>query len=436
MGRALRHSGVRDIGLDPRHGSAAPNHRFRGRRHHGGLLRWGDRRVPRIPLRDAVVPVVQLDRGSTVHSRRLGRSGSSVRVTGSDLLASTSPARVSAISRHRQHYRLGRRMERSHRGRVSSVRPVGLFGDRARGFLGSIDGFDRGLRHGLPDGPHDDRCRPDSEQTPLAPDIQAGRREISDGCLMGDAHPLLDVKDVSKSYFDKGKEFKILDLIRFELAERDFVCLVGPSGCGKSTLRRMLVGLVTPTSGQVLFEGHPIRADNPQVAMVFQSFALFPWLTVTQNVELGLEALHEDPAKRRAVAKKFIDAVGLTGFENAYPRELSGGMKQRVGIARALAINPLLLCMDEPFSSLDALTAQNLRDGILQFRSNPELPPEAVLMVTHSIEEAVYLADRVIVLSSRPGRMVAELEIDLPRPRNRKDPEFYGWVDEVYSLIV
>jgi len=252
---------------------------------------------------------------------------------------------------------------------------------------------------------------------------------------MGGAQPLLQVKDVSKSYFDNGKESKILDLIRFELAERDFVCLVGPSGCGKSTLLRIIVGLDTPTSGQVLFEGHPIRADNPQVAMVFQSFALFPWLTVAQNVELGLEALHEDPVKRRAVAKKFIDAVGLTGFENAYPRELSGGMKQRVGIARALTIEPLLLCMDEPFSSLDALTAQNLRDEILQLWSNPDLPPEAVLMVTHSIEEAVYLADRVIVLSSRPGRMVAELEIDLPRPRNRKDPEFYGWVDEIYSLI-
>ncbi len=248
--------------------------------------------------------------------------------------------------------------------------------------------------------------------------------------------PILEVQGITKSYLENGKEFKVIDLVNFELAERDFVCVVGPSGCGKSTLLRIIVGLDQPTSGRVLFEGQPIRADNPQVAMVFQSFALFPWMTVTENVELGLVARHEDEEKRRAIAHKFIEAVGLTGFENAYPRELSGGMKQRVGIARALALEPVLLCMDEPFSSLDALTAQNLRDEILQLWSNPDMPPKAVLMVTHSIEEAVYLADRVIVLSSRPGRIVAELDIDLPRPRNRKEPEFYGWVDEIYSLIV
>jgi len=263
-----------------------------------------------------------------------------------------------------------------------------------------------------------------------APPVTGSRPEVVD------PHPLLDVKDVRKSYFEKGKEFKVLDLVRFQLAERDFVCIVGPSGCGKSTLLRIIVGLDQPTSGVVLFEGEPIRADNPQVAMVFQSFALFPWLTVTQNVELGLEAQGKPPEERRKISQRFIEAVGLTGFENAFPRELSGGMKQRVGIARALAIEPLLLCMDEPFSSLDALTAQNLRDEILQLWENPDLPPKAVLMVTHSIEEAVYLADRVIVLSSRPGRMIAELNIDLPRPRNRKEPEFYGWVDEIYSLIV
>ncbi|HYY48701.1 MAG TPA: ATP-binding cassette domain-containing protein, partial [Thermoplasmata archaeon] len=153
---------------------------------------------------------------------------------------------------------------------------------------------------------------------------------------------LLEVKDVTKSYFENGKEFKVLETIRFELTARDFVCVVGPSGCGKSTLLRIIVGLEPPTSGAVLFEGQPIRADNPQVAMVFQSFALFPWLTVEQNVQLGLEAKGTPPEARHAIARKFIEAVGLTGFEEAYPRELSGGMKQRVGIARALAIEPLL----------------------------------------------------------------------------------------------
>jgi NitT/TauT family transport system ATP-binding protein len=248
--------------------------------------------------------------------------------------------------------------------------------------------------------------------------------------------PFLEIHGVSKSYFEAGKEFKVLANVGFELEERDFVCIVGPSGSGKSTLLRIIVGLDSPTSGYVRFEGQPLLPENPQVAMVFQSFALFPWLTVEQNVELGLEARRDPPERRHAQARKFIDAVGLSGFENAFPRELSGGMKQRVGIARALAIEPLLLCMDEPFSALDALTAQSLRDEILQLWSTPELPPKAVLMVTHSIEEAVYMADRVIVLSSRPGRVVAELEIDLPRPRNRKEPEFFGWVDEIYSLIV
>lgn len=253
---------------------------------------------------------------------------------------------------------------------------------------------------------------------------------------MTDEPPLLEVHDVSKSYFEDGKEFKAIENVRFDLRPHDFVCLVGASGCGKSTLLRIIVGLDTPTSGGVRFQGKPLLPDNPKVAMVFQSFALFPWLTVQQNAELGLEALHVPPEERRQRAKKDVEAVGLAGFENAFPRELSGGMKQRVGLARALAMEPALLCMDEPFSALDALTAQSLRDEILDLWSRPDLPPDAVLMVTHSIEEAVYLADRVLVMASRPGRIVGELEIDLPRPRNRREPEFYGWVDDIYSLIV
>ncbi len=253
---------------------------------------------------------------------------------------------------------------------------------------------------------------------------------------MRSSEPILEVKDVEQSYFENGREFRILDMVRLHVWERDLVCIVGPSGCGKSTLLRIIVGLERPKAGEVLFEGQPIKVDNPQVGMVFQSFALFPWLTVRQNVEIGLEARHVPPETRKKTSGKFIDAVGLSGFEDAYPPELSGGMKQRVGIARALALEPILLCMDEPFSSLDALTAQSLRDEILQLWSAPDLPLKAVLMVTHSIEEAVYLADRVIVMTARPGTIKAELEIDIPRPRNRKEPEFYGWVDEIYGLIV
>ncbi len=253
---------------------------------------------------------------------------------------------------------------------------------------------------------------------------------------MSQGTPILQVDHVSRSYFENGKEFNVLHDITFDLHDRDFVCIVGPSGCGKSTLLREIAGLDKPTSGQILFEGQPVKPENPRISMVFQSFALFPWLTVTQNVELGLEAHRVPLEERHTKSKKYVEAVGLAGFENAYPRELSGGMRQRVGLARALAMDPILLCMDEPFSALDALTAQNLRDEILQLWTNPDLPPSAVLMVTHSIDEAVYLADRVVALSARPGKIVKIESIDLPRPRNRKEPEFYGWVDEIYSLIV
>jgi len=248
--------------------------------------------------------------------------------------------------------------------------------------------------------------------------------------------PILELRDVDKSYFDPGKEIPVLERISFSVKPRNFLVLVGPSGCGKSTLLRMIVGLEAPTRGEVIFLGKPIRPENPKISMVFQSFAIFPWLTVQGNVELGLEAQKVPEEPRRARARQYVEAVGLAGFEDAYPRELSRGMKQRVGIARALALEPVLLCMDEPFSSLDAFTAQSLRDEVLQLWSLPELPPEAVVMVTHDIEEAVYMADRIVVLSHRPGRLLADLQIDLPRPRKRKEPEFYGWVDEIYSLIV
>lgn len=246
---------------------------------------------------------------------------------------------------------------------------------------------------------------------------------------------LAEIKNVSKTFESNGNKMLALDNINISVEDNDFICIVGPSGCGKSTLLRIIVGLEKPTSGEVLFKGEEIAPDNPKVSMVFQNFALFPWLTVKENIELVLETTKTEKEAGN-IAIKYITAVGLDGFEGVYPRELSGGMKQRVGFARALAVEPVLLCMDEPFSSLDALTSQNLKDELLMLWMDINMPPDAVIMVTHNVEEAVYLANRIIVLSPRPGKIVADLEIELERPRNRKDPEFYRWVDKVYSLIV
>lgn len=246
---------------------------------------------------------------------------------------------------------------------------------------------------------------------------------------------LAEIKNVSKTYESDGNEIQVLDNINFTVEDNDFICIVGPSGCGKSTLLRIIVGLEKPTSGEVLFKGEVIAPDNPKVAMVFQNFALFPWLTVKENIELVLESKKAGEEAEK-VSCKYIKAVGLDGFERVYPRELSGGMKQRVGFARALAVEPVLLCMDEPFSSLDALTSQNLKDELLMLWADASMPPDAVIMVTHNVEEAVYMANRIIILSPRPGKIVADLKIELERPRNRKDPEFYRWVDKMYSLIV
>jgi NitT/TauT family transport system ATP-binding protein len=247
---------------------------------------------------------------------------------------------------------------------------------------------------------------------------------------------LVEIRNVSKTYESDGTRIPVLDNINFTVEDNDFICIVGPSGCGKSTLLRIIIGLEKPTSGEVFFKGEVIAPDNPKVAMVFQNFALFPWLTVKENIELVLESKNLLEKEREGMACKYIKAVGLDGFERVYPRELSGGMKQRVGFARALAVEPVLLCMDEPFSSLDALTAQNLKDELLMLWADKKMPPDAVIMVTHNVEEAVYMANRIIVLSPRPGKIVADLRIELERPRNRKDPEFYRWVDKVYSLIV
>ncbi len=246
--------------------------------------------------------------------------------------------------------------------------------------------------------------------------------------------PFLELKNISKTYGEKNP-ILVLDNISFNMEKSEFLCIVGPSGCGKSTLLRIIAGIETPSSGTVLIEGEKVAASNLKIAMVFQSFAILPWLTVLQNVELGMEARGINEKVRRERALKYIDIVGLGDFENAYPKELSGGMKQRVGLARAICVEPKLLCMDEPFSALDPLTAENLREEILMLWKDPTLPPESVIMITHNVEEAVYMADRIITLSQRPGQIIEDMIVDLKRPRDRKSKEFYNIMDHIYSLL-
>lgn len=248
--------------------------------------------------------------------------------------------------------------------------------------------------------------------------------------------PLMILKDVGKSYQQpNGQQIPILNNINLELRRGEIIALLGPSGSGKSTLMRMIAGLIPPTQGQVICHGKPLMGINPGVAIVFQSFALYPWLTVLENVELGLKATGFPLDWRRQKALKMIDIIGLDGFENAYPKELSGGMRQRVGFARALAVEPELLCMDEPFSALDVLTAENLRIELLDLWLEKRIPTEAILIVTHGIEEAITLADRVIVLGRNPGRIRANLPIKLNHYRDRKSPSFQALVDQVYKIL-
>jgi NitT/TauT family transport system ATP-binding protein len=247
---------------------------------------------------------------------------------------------------------------------------------------------------------------------------------------------LLRVSHVSREFpRPSGTPQVVLDDIEFNLAEGEVVGLLGRSGCGKSTLLRIVAGLMSPTRGEVLFDGRPVREPNKGIAMVFQSFALFPWLTVLQNVQAGLDAqlVPAREAERRALA--VIDLIGLNGFENAYPRELSGGMRQRVGFARALVVDPELLVMDEPFSALDVLTAETLRSDLIDLWSEHKLAIRAMLLVTHNIDEAVFMCDRILVLSSAPGRISAEIAVPLRHPRNRLTAEFRAIVDDIYTRM-
>jgi NitT/TauT family transport system ATP-binding protein len=247
---------------------------------------------------------------------------------------------------------------------------------------------------------------------------------------------ILAADHISKSFTSPdGTALVVLDDVSLELHDGEILALLGKSGSGKSTLLRCLAGLIAPTNGRAVYRDQPVLAANPGVAMVFQTFALLPWLTVRQNVELGLEARNVPAAERRDRAERAIDLIGLDGFESAYPKELSGGMRQRVGFARALVVEPDALFMDEPFSALDVLTAENLRTELLTLWARDNFPTRAMLIVTHNIEEAVLLADRVLVLSSNPGRIRAELPVNLERPRDRRSPAFEALVDQIYGIM-
>ena len=247
---------------------------------------------------------------------------------------------------------------------------------------------------------------------------------------------LIEANHITQSFTsDKGSELTVLDDVSFTLYEGEIVAILGRSGAGKSTLLRVLAGLIEPTSGSVSYRSTRLQGPNPGVSFVFQTFALMPWLTVQANVELGLQARGVPRREREELALAAIDSIGLDGFETAYPKELSGGMRQRVGIARALVLHPDALFMDEPFSALDVLTAENLRQEVLRLFSSADCDIKSMLIVTHNIEEAVQMADRVVVLSSNPGRVASSVPIDLPRPRSRRDPLFDQTVNRLYSVL-
>ncbi len=252
---------------------------------------------------------------------------------------------------------------------------------------------------------------------------------------MTDKNVLVQLEHINQRYKSGPKVFTAVQDINLTLYEGEFVALLGPSGCGKSTLLRIITGLQRPTEGQVLYRGQPLEGINPHATIVFQTFALFPWLTVLDNVEIALKAKGMPEKLRSTRAIDLLDRVGLDGYETAYPRELSGGMRQKVGFARAMAVEPELLCLDEPFSALDVLSAESLRNELMELWLSGDIPTRAILMVSHNIEESVSMADRIVVMDKEPGRTVANFQIDIPHPRSRKNPAFLAVVDQVYSLL-
>jgi NitT/TauT family transport system ATP-binding protein len=271
----------------------------------------------------------------------------------------------------------------------------------------------------------------------MAQTVYAGREEIPLGIEVPIMKKtLIELQQISKRYdLPNQANVSILEDININIKEGELVSILGPSGSGKSTLLRIIAGLVSPSQGTVLYNGKPIVGTNPGVGMVFQSFALFPWLTVLENVKLGLEnrPMREEEKLRKALS--VIDMIGLDGFEGAYPKELSGGMRQRVGIGRALVMEPDILLMDEPFSALDVLTAENLKRDLLELWTEKKIPTKSIIMVTHSIEEAVYMSDRAIVLSRDPARVIADIPIAMPHWRVKQEPQFTSLVDRIYSIL-
>src|SRR5579875_2754587 len=247
---------------------------------------------------------------------------------------------------------------------------------------------------------------------------------------------LLEVQSIRQAYpKGGGADLLVLDGVSLTLKSGEIVGLLGRSGSGKSSLLRIIAGLAKPVSGRATWRGRPLTGPAEGIAMVFQSFALFPWLTVLENVEIGLEPLGVPAAERRKRSLEAIDLIGLDGFESAYPKELSGGMRQRVGFARALVVHPELLLMDEPFSALDVLTAETLRTDLVELWSEGKLPLRSILIVTHNIEEAVLMCDRVVIFAANPGRIAHEIKIDLPHPRDRAAPAFRAMVDDIYGRM-
>ena len=261
-------------------------------------------------------------------------------------------------------------------------------------------------------------------------------RHIAPDKILATTGPVISAEHIRLDYKKEKEQLPVLDDVSLNACKDEFVTITGPSGCGKSTLLRIIGGLLKPTSGAVKFLNDPITKPRAEISMIFQNFVLLPWRTAQENVTFGLSSrddLSEDQKKERATSA--LEDAGLNGFENVYPGELSGGMKQRVGIARALALEPQALLMDEPFSSLDNITADHLRKEIYSLLINPSSPIQTVIMVSHNVEEIVELSDKVVVLSPRPAHVVATLKIEIPRPRNKKSEEFFAWVDKLYSLL-